>query len=1208
MSSSSESTIHHRDVYGYYVALQDFFRDTEAKHDRSNSPRAQKARAKLLKLSPSQFYELSTDVFDELKRRSSNSPEQPEYLLPKASFHIKRNQARQKLANLSQTRFNDLVDDILFEIKRRGYDINPDASSEIHSNDQSAFDRSLTANSRNHQNESAVNSMSDNSVVQVPPTATIQTSQVIPKKASIDWSSEEEDENDFFKKPLMADASPQDYAHGVSSAELSAVENSPSDNYHYIDLNESPVAARQTRKNSIDQSNRELAKEIIADAPESRVDELKQELDGLKKANDTLRSEISGKDTELEKLRRQDTLPKANASSGRESSTFASNANIQKELSSLSSQVSALSIENENLKQEISELELKAKTMGSVKSSNGNFLESLQTRYPLDERSVSKYMGADGLVTLATIENFHEHINVMFVTIQSDKGDVGKDLFEALARASNCLHQMLLLVDTPQFKDEVILLRASLSHAVTAVRYYSVYRSVLPRVTVQAALSELAFAVCNLLNSTKIKMDDGKSKSENLKKSNEGKRTSAVGPKTPVEPQFGSSFSQDLLNKPNDVFTVSEDSKDEMSPVKPLKLTQRANMSPNPNLKPTSARKTSGSLFFTSMIDTKSPKSSLSSAHSSKIIFRSPNDLIDGAVEGKGKPLKLEVGKGKDQKPYDKRVQLKHESPPITPTKSVNNTTVEVIDGTPSLPTPAAVAPTSEKKNLMDTPSSKPSEETPAKKSSKNEAASEALKPQESSPSRSFADKLKEFANGTGIGLRVEKEPMAEPLATKKAAANGVTSSGTKENALKMETGKDTDLHKTTPGETNHHEVETSANTGRAFSSPDRNLKKINNSLLRPPEVNPTPSKLTDRFKKAFDDMSDNDSDDENKSDLNDSSNFSDDGSTYLALKQSMKRNGQSPQEHRTIQKATVYSPRAQQNSQFNDSETKFGTDTDLSDAPSEPSYVKEGVNVVGGPVLNAFPQGQETKPVTVARNESGNAGGSDELSLNAAPFDEDLDSKSVKKEDLDESSEYQFVPLRKEINQKGDTKPAKIMHEDKVRAEELEDEREVSFDFDAFDIENPDNTLSELLLYLEHQTVQVISTIQSLLTSIKQPEVTKGNLRSESNAINQVTRQMVDATSISMNQSRNASLKEHGTWVVKSLEDCSLRMITLCQLSREGKVNSIKGDEDFADKHFKQRLAGIAFDVAKCTKELVKTVEEASLKEEIAFLNSRLN
>ena len=165
----------------------------------------------------------------------------------------------------------------------------------------------------------------------------------------------------------------------------------------------------------------------------------------------------------------------------------------------------------------------------------------------------------------------------------------------------------------------------------------------------------------------------------------------------------------------------------------------------------------------------------------------------------------------------------------------------------------------------------------------------------------------------------------------------------------------------------------------------------------------------------------------------------------------------------------------------------------------------------------------------------------------------------------------------------------------------------EEDFDVGQFDIEDPDNTLSELLLYLEHQTVKVISTIQTLLTSIKAADSTKGELRSGSRAINAVVSQMVDATSNSMNQSRNGQLREHGIWVVQSLEDSGRRMDMLCNSSSKDGEDNEDDNEDYADKHFKQRLAGIAFDVAKCTKELVKTVEEANLKEEIEHLDARL-
>ena len=116
------------------------------------------------------------------------------------------------------------------------------------------------------------------------------------------------------------------------------------------------------------------------------------------------------------------------------------------------------------------------------------------------------------------------------------------------------------------------------------------------------------------------------------------------------------------------------------------------------------------------------------------------------------------------------------------------------------------------------------------------------------------------------------------------------------------------------------------------------------------------------------------------------------------------------------------------------------------------------------------------------------------------------------------------------------------------------------TFNVDLFDIDDPDNTLTQVLLYLEHQTVQVINTIQSLLAAIKKPNATRGELREKTKAITIVISQMTEATNTSMNQTRNAQLKEHGSWVVRSLEDCYHRMNILCKPGE-------KPDTSFADK-----------------------------------------
>ena len=86
-------------------------------------PRQNKARDKLLRLSMGQFEELSTDVYDELRRREDmrlgRAKNVPRFLLPIKGFHPKRNHARQKLAGLPPERFRELGTDVLQELERR---------------------------------------------------------------------------------------------------------------------------------------------------------------------------------------------------------------------------------------------------------------------------------------------------------------------------------------------------------------------------------------------------------------------------------------------------------------------------------------------------------------------------------------------------------------------------------------------------------------------------------------------------------------------------------------------------------------------------------------------------------------------------------------------------------------------------------------------------------------------------------------------------------------------------------------------------------------------------------------------------------------------------------------------------------------------------------------------------------------------------------
>ncbi|KAL8805734.1 MAG: hypothetical protein Q9182_001767 [Xanthomendoza sp. 2 TL-2023] len=108
----------------HYAILKRYL--AQSLRDEKGNAKPNRARDKLLRLSPVQFQELSTDVYDELLRRQSaagqqtNGPGQvPSYLLPKDNFHPKRNQARQKLATLPHPRFRDLATDVFYELERR---------------------------------------------------------------------------------------------------------------------------------------------------------------------------------------------------------------------------------------------------------------------------------------------------------------------------------------------------------------------------------------------------------------------------------------------------------------------------------------------------------------------------------------------------------------------------------------------------------------------------------------------------------------------------------------------------------------------------------------------------------------------------------------------------------------------------------------------------------------------------------------------------------------------------------------------------------------------------------------------------------------------------------------------------------------------------------------------------------------------------------
>ncbi|KAJ9068073.1 component of the polarisome, variant 3 [Entomophthora muscae] len=74
--------------------------------------------------------DLTTDVYDELIRRSEESKKMP-FLPTSSSFSIKRNQARQKLGTLSDKRFKDLIGDLFIDLLIRFPDLDKNFKAAI---------------------------------------------------------------------------------------------------------------------------------------------------------------------------------------------------------------------------------------------------------------------------------------------------------------------------------------------------------------------------------------------------------------------------------------------------------------------------------------------------------------------------------------------------------------------------------------------------------------------------------------------------------------------------------------------------------------------------------------------------------------------------------------------------------------------------------------------------------------------------------------------------------------------------------------------------------------------------------------------------------------------------------------------------------------------------------------------------------------------
>lgn len=125
---------------------------------------------------------------------------------------------------------------------------------------------------------------------------------------------------------------------------------------------------------------------------------------------------------------------------------------------------------------------------------------------------------------------------------------------------------------------------------------------------------------------------------------------------------------------------------------------------------------------------------------------------------------------------------------------------------------------------------------------------------------------------------------------------------------------------------------------------------------------------------------------------------------------------------------------------------------------------------------------------------------------------------------------------------------------------------------------------VSQLQIFLETQAEGIVESIQSLLSRIRADGDMQA-LRNHVTNITDVVARVVDNTHTAMAQDGNDKLRERGDWIVANLSGCSDKMTAM---SEEGEP--VDGP---ADKEFRGRLAALAFDLARETKDLVRTVEE---------------
>ncbi|KAG5513652.1 hypothetical protein PMAC_000690 [Pneumocystis sp. 'macacae'] len=267
----------------YYTAFKQFL---QASCRKELDSRNTKAREKLTYLSKQQFYELSTDVYDELMRRQTKTLD-ASFLIPNETFHPKRNQARQKLSTLSISRFVDLLSDVSFELERRFPALTENITVLKHNE--------LHTGPYSHSLSDTTNTLLNSGL---PAPKTFRSDTIVPNKSTVI-----EEGSDLDISPVKTPASSNSFRMDNSaSQELPKNLDKKTENYNYrlkeIDHQESKINIKKL-DNDKNEFIDDVRKNVVPTDYEYRIVSLQNKIFSLECQLNVVNSKLSESEQEL---------------------------------------------------------------------------------------------------------------------------------------------------------------------------------------------------------------------------------------------------------------------------------------------------------------------------------------------------------------------------------------------------------------------------------------------------------------------------------------------------------------------------------------------------------------------------------------------------------------------------------------------------------------------------------------------------------------------------------------------------------------------------------------------------------------------------------------------------------------------------------------------------------------------------------------------